>query len=81
MQLININTGQCRMARAVLRMKVRELAQLAGISPTTITTWESGRSRPTWETLARIKQVLEAKGIVFVDDGDMTGILVKRPPA
>ena len=81
MQLININVAQCRMARAVLRMKVRELAQQAGISPTTITTWESGRSSPTWETLSRIKQALEAKGIVFVDQDDMTGVLVKRPPA
>ena len=68
------------MARAVLRIRVIDLAQLARVSPTTITTWEAGRSRPTWETLSRIKEALEAKGIVFVDQNDMTGILIKRDP-
>jgi len=29
------------------------------------------------ETLACIRKVFEAEGIVFVDDGDMTGVMIR----
>lgn len=76
--MTNINVSQCRAARAVLRMKLRELSERAGVGSTTITVWESGRSNPTPETLDRIRKVFEAEGIVFLNDGDMPGLRFKR---
>ena len=76
--MTNINIAQCRMARAALRIGVRELARRAKMSPTTITMWEGKRSHPTLETLDAIRKVLEAEGIVFVNGGDMPGVRVPR---
>ena len=66
------------MARAALRIGVRELARRAKMSPTTITMWEGKRSHPTPETLDAIRAVFERAGIVFVNDGDMPGVRVPR---
>ena len=72
-----VNAEQCRMARAALRLGVRELAQLAGQTPTTVTMFEGGRSTPTEETLTAIRKVFEKKGLVFLND-DEPGVRIKR---
>jgi transcriptional regulator with XRE-family HTH domain len=58
----------CRMARAALKMDVRELASLADVSPNTIARLERGE-RLHRRTLRFIRGVLEAQGINFISMG------------
>jgi len=68
------------MARAALKLGVRELAEAAKLSRTTITMFENERSEPTPETLATIRAVFERRGIIFVDDDEAPGARLKRRP-
>lgn len=66
---------QLRMARAALKLGVRELAAAGGISPTTVTRFEAGRGGVNSGTLAKLEAALEERGIVFVtadDTGEAT---------
>ena len=66
------------MARAAIQIGVRELADAAGVSPTTITRLERGEALYP-RTIAAIRAALEAAGIEFTN-GDAPGVrLVKRP--
>jgi transcriptional regulator with XRE-family HTH domain len=61
-----MNGAQCRMARAALRIGVRELADLARVSTTTVTKLERGEQLLP-RTAQDIKRALEAAGIIFSD--------------
>ena len=56
---------QLRMARALLRISVRELAKLANVDKNTITGLESGAKGQT-ATIARLTEVLHARGVLFI---------------
>lgn len=59
-----ISAAQCRMARAALQLGVRELAERARVSTSTITRLESGE--PLRErTVRAVQQALEAAGVEF----------------
>jgi transcriptional regulator with XRE-family HTH domain len=73
---IKLAAVQCRMARAALRLGVRDLAARTGLSRTTITMFEGDRSTPTPETLARIQKVFEDAGLIFVND-DSPGVRIR----
>ena len=62
-----LNAAQCRMARAALRLGIRELAVVAQVSPTSITNLERGDSLHL-RTIQAIRQALEAQGIVFIEE-------------
>jgi transcriptional regulator with XRE-family HTH domain len=63
---VDMTPAQCRMARAALKMGVRELAILAQVSTNTITRFELDEPlRP--RTVAAIILALEAVGVVFID--------------
>jgi DNA-binding XRE family transcriptional regulator len=69
--LEDMTPAQCRMARAALKLGVRELAQTAEVSTNTITRFENEeplRSR----TINAIKGALEQYGVIFTD-GDANG--------
>jgi DNA-binding XRE family transcriptional regulator len=69
----NITPAQCRMARAALKMGVRELAALAQVSTNTITRFEMDEPLRL-KTQDAIKLALEAGGVVFIDpDADGGG--------
>ena len=72
---------QCRAARAMLSLGVRELAALAGVSPDTVARLERGATlKPV--TVERIQAALEAQGIVFLAPGDRAprpGLSLKAP--
>jgi predicted transcriptional regulator len=57
---------QCRMARAALELGVRDLAQIADVSPNTIARLEAGEKMHR-RTLDFVKGVLETEGIVFIN--------------
>lgn len=65
---MSLTGQQCRMARAALDIGVRELAVQADVSPNTIARLERGEALHR-RTLAHVRGVLEAQGIVFVSGG------------
>lgn len=69
---------QCKMARAALGLGVRELAELAKVSPDTIARLERGddlRER----TVDAIRAALEAAGVEFIaENGGGAGVRLKR---
>lgn len=56
---------QLRMARALLRMSVRELAKLASVDKNTVTALEAG-AKGQVATIARLTEVLQARGVLFI---------------
>lgn len=65
------------MARAALQIGVRELADLASVSPTTITRLEKGENLNI-RTIDAVRKALERAGVVFlVADSDGPGVRLK----
>lgn len=73
-----MNAAQCRMARAALQLGVRDLADAARVSPTTITKLERGDGDPQRRTVEAIRTALEAAGVVFTN-GNEPGVKLRKP--
>jgi transcriptional regulator with XRE-family HTH domain len=71
-----MNAAQCRMARAALRLSVRDLAKLAQVATGTITRLEAGEALQA-RTLADIRQALEKAGVIFTN-GDEPGVRLNK---
>ncbi|PZP40826.1 MAG: transcriptional regulator [Azospirillum brasilense] len=66
------------MARAALHLGVRELADAAQVSPTTITRLERGESLYA-RTVEAIRAALEAAGVEFIpENGGGPGVRLRR---
>jgi DNA-binding XRE family transcriptional regulator len=65
-----IGCHDVRMARAALRMTVRELASVAHVAPNTITRIETGHVAIV-STLMALKKAFEDRGISFLADGSV----------
>jgi len=63
-----ITPEQCRMARAGLQMTVSTLAELAGVSPSSVTRFENDEPCHRPDALRRIRTTFEARGIEFTND-------------
>lgn len=73
-----ITGGQARMARAVLKWGVREVAKAARVSPATVTRVEADQPANA-ATLAAIRTALEAAGVEFIDEnGGGPGVRLRR---
>jgi transcriptional regulator with XRE-family HTH domain len=57
---------QLRMARALLRLGLRELATKADVSRAAIVRLENGRGKPHAATETKLQRTLEAMGVVFI---------------
>lgn len=69
---------QCRMARAALQIGVRDLAEAANVSPTTITKLERGETLYP-RTVESIRTALEAAGVIFIQqNGDGPGVRLRK---
>ena len=76
-----MNAAQCRMARSALQLGVRELADSAQVSPTTIVRLEAGEELKP-RTVAAIRAALEAAGVIFVEsNGEGPGVRLKKVKA
>ncbi len=73
--------AQVRMARNALRLGVRELAELSGVTPATVTRFETEKGGLQHSSAEAIRKALEANGIQFLDSGDVAsgaGVAVKE---
>jgi DNA-binding XRE family transcriptional regulator len=76
---MTVTSAQVRMARAALEWTVRDLAEATGLHRNTITNLEVGRYAGDPETLSNIKGVLEAAGILFIDEnGGGPGVRLRK---
>ena len=67
-----ISVEQIKAARMLLRLSVFELADLAGVSSSTIKRLESSTddTKPRSETVLRVQSALEIQGIEFLGTAD-----------
>lgn len=66
------------MARAALKLGVREVAAAARVSPATITRIEADMPANA-STLSAIRTALEAAGVIFVDEnGQGPGVRLRK---
>jgi transcriptional regulator with XRE-family HTH domain len=73
-----ITGSQLRMARAALKMSVRELAAAAQVAPNTVTRVEADLPSNT-STLLALRKVLEAVGVEFIpENGGGAGVRLKK---
>lgn len=73
---------QMKLARTALGLGVRELAAAAGVAPSTVQRFESGKGDMHSRTLDSVQQVLEDGGIIFIsaDDAGGAGVRLKLQP-
>lgn len=75
--------GQARAARALLRMGVREVAELAKVTPNTVSRVEqddAGPRGPQPVTVEAIRRVYEAAGVQFIpENGGGAGVRLSKP--
>lgn len=70
--------AQLRMARAALKIGVRDLADLAGVTTATITRFENERGGLNSVTSAKIKSSLTTAGILFIEqNGNGPGVRLR----
>lgn len=65
-----MNPAQCRAARALVNWTQPQLADAAGVSPSTLRDFESGKRTPIANNLNAIRSALETVGVVFLEGGD-----------
>ena len=68
---------QLKMARAALGLRVRELAEMTGITANTISRIENG-SDAKQSTITAIRQALESAGVIFIpSNGNGPGVRLR----
>lgn len=65
-----MNCDQARMARALVKLGVREVAEAAGVTPNTVSRIENG-SDAKQSTIQAIRKVYEGLGVKFVSNGEV----------
>lgn len=73
--------AQCRAARSLVNWTQPHLAEAAGVSPSTLRDFESGKRVPIANNLAAIRTALEQAGVHFLEDGDVAsgdGVSLRR---
>lgn len=74
-----LEPSQVRMARAALKISVRELSKMSGVADSTILRFESGKGAILTTNMSRIQQALEQAGVVFLapDSNGGPGVRMK----
>jgi transcriptional regulator with XRE-family HTH domain len=71
-----ITSEQYRMARAALKLSVRDVATMSNVSTNTLTRLENGEELKP-RTLEAIRNALEKAGVEFTN-GDQPGVRMRR---
>ncbi|WP_287299522.1 LacI family DNA-binding transcriptional regulator [Mesorhizobium sp.] len=70
--------SQMRMARAALKIGVRDLAEMANVATATLTRYENERGGMHTDTRDKVKRALESAGVVFIpENGGGAGVRLK----
>lgn len=73
-----ITREQLRMARGALKITVRDLEKMSGVTANTISRYENG-SDALGETLMKLRKALEDAGIEFLpENGGGPGVRLKK---
>ena len=72
--------AQLRMARAAVRLGVREVAELAGVAPYTISRFETEQGGLRLDTSEKLKAALVGLGIRFTNDEQGRACICYSPP-
>lgn len=64
---------QVKLGRTAVGLGVRELAEQAGVAPSTVQRFESGKGDMHSKTLDRVQKVLEVGGVIFIPADDVGG--------
>jgi transcriptional regulator with XRE-family HTH domain len=76
--IFSMNAEQCRMARAALRISVRELAEIARVGTNTVVRMEAGEKLQE-RTVEAIQAALEKAGVEFIaENGGGSGVRLKK---
>ena len=68
-RLYQLTPEQCRAARALAKMSQQDLADASEVAKATIANFETGNRRPYKRTLSALQKTLEARGVIFSEDG------------
>jgi transcriptional regulator with XRE-family HTH domain len=71
-----MNGDQARMARAALKLSVRDVAGRAKISPNTVTRLEAGLTVNN-STMEAVRRAFEAAGVEFTN-GEQPGVRLRK---
>ncbi|WP_425152903.1 helix-turn-helix domain-containing protein [Candidatus Palauibacter sp.] len=61
----SMDPGEFRARRAELRLSVRELARVLGVTPRTIYRWQSGKQRVPGPAAAAIRSLIASGGDIL----------------
>lgn len=67
------------MARAAVRLGVRELAEMAGVAPYTVNRFETEQGGVRHDTAVKIEAVLTRLGVNFITDADGRACICYQP--
>ena len=74
-----LTSDQVRMARAALKIGVRELAEMAGVNPGTISRFETGKGGMQSGNLGAVQKALEAAGVELIpENGGGPGVRLRK---
>ncbi|NBB64444.1 helix-turn-helix domain-containing protein [Pseudomonas sp. ODNR1LW] len=75
-----LEPSQIRMARAALKLSVRELSTMSGVADSTILRFESGKGAILTTNMKRIAETLENAGVTFLpaDASGGSGVRLKK---
>ena len=76
---MQITGRQLAAARSLLDWSQGQLALAADVDKQTIQNWESGRHLPREETINRVRQAIEDRGVEFTNGG-APGVRFKPKP-
>jgi transcriptional regulator with XRE-family HTH domain len=75
-----MDANQARIARAALKMSVRDVGELAKVSPNTVTRVEAGHPVNN-STIVAIRAAFESTGVIFVaENGEGPGVRLRKSP-
>ena len=61
----------------MLKMLQGDLASAAGLTPAAMNAIEAGTSKPRASTAARLRAVMEERGIVFFESDEGRGVMLR----
>jgi len=71
--------AQCRAARAMINWTQPQLAEAAGFGLSSVVDFEKDRRRVSSTAIGRIREALEAAGVVFLpENGNGPGVALRK---